>query len=81
MWLFHTEKDGYVSGIIHSETEKAVELIDALANITRIRTKDILERRKSSTSLMPTGLTAGLSVAELTDLVAFLTTLTEVTEE
>lgn len=75
VWLFNTEDEGFVSGIIHSESEEAIELIDALTNITRIETKDILERRKTTTSLMPTGLTAGLSVEELTDLVAFLTTL------
>lgn len=75
VWLFHTENEGYVSGIIHGETEEAIELVDALTNITRIETKDIIERRKTTTSLMPTGLTAGLSVDELSDLVAFLETL------
>lgn len=75
VWLLRTEWEGFVSGILHSETADAVELLDATGATTRIETKDILERRKSTTSLMPTGLVAGLSVEELTNLVAYLGTL------
>ena len=75
VWLLRTKWEGFVSGILHSETADAVELLDATGATTRIETKDILERRKSTTSLMPTGLVAGLSVEELTNLVAYLGTL------
>jgi putative membrane-bound dehydrogenase-like protein len=68
--------DGRVfTGIIKSDQQEAIEIEDVDAKRIRIPTSEISDRRKSSVSLMPTGLTAGLTKADFADLIAYLETL------
>lgn len=75
VWIVETEWDGLLSGFIVSEDKDTVQFKDASGAVKPIKKKDILDRRKSKTSLMPTGLAAAMSAQDLSDLVAFLTTL------
>jgi putative heme-binding domain-containing protein len=75
VWMVRSEMLGYLSGYIRSETDEHVELMEATGNPVRIRTSDVIERWESELSLMPTGLSAGMTVDELIDLTEYLTTL------
>ena len=75
VWLIRTKSRGYIDGYIRSESGEEMELVDSNGNATRIPTGDILSRVKSATSLMPTGLSSGMSTQQLRDLVEFLSTL------
>jgi len=75
VWILETEWDGLLSGFIVSEDKNAVQFMDASGAVSPIKKEDILDRRKSKTSLMPTGLAAAMSAQDLSDLVAYLTTL------
>ncbi len=68
--------DGKVlTGLLKSETETDLELIDADARVTRVRKTEIDERRLGDVSFMPTGLVDTLSKEEFADLIAFLASL------
>lgn len=75
VWILRTESSGYLTGYIRSENAEGVELMDASGTPVKIPAAEILERRKSATSLMPTGLTEGMTVQDLVDLVDYLSTL------
>lgn len=75
VWILETEWDGLLSGFIVSEDKNTVQFKDASGAVKPIKKADILDRRKSKTSLMPTGLAAAMSAQDLSDLVAYLTTL------
>lgn len=75
VWILETEWDGLLSGFIVSENDEAVQFKDASGAVKPIKKEEILDRRKSKTSLMPTGLAAAMSAQDLSDLVAYLTTL------
>ncbi|MBL7647138.1 MAG: PQQ-dependent sugar dehydrogenase [Candidatus Hydrogenedentes bacterium] len=75
VWILETEWDGLLSGFVVGEDENAVQFKDASGAVKPIKKADILDRRKSKTSLMPTGLAAAMSAQDLSDLVAYLTTL------
>jgi putative heme-binding domain-containing protein len=75
VWILETEWDGLLSGFIVSEDKDAVQFKDASGAVKPIKKADILDRRKSKTSLMPTGLAAAMNAQDLSDLVAYLTTL------
>jgi putative membrane-bound dehydrogenase-like protein len=75
VWLVRTKSQGYVDGYIRSETQEAMELVDSNGNTIRIQASDIVSRTKSATSLMPTGLSSGMTTQQLVDLVAYLSTL------
>ncbi len=75
VWVVRTFADGYLSGYIRSENDDEIELMDSGGNAIKIAQGDILERRKTNVSLMPTGLSAGMTAADLADIVAFLSTL------
>jgi len=64
-----------VTGLIRSETETHLELIDVDAKITRIPKNEVEERRVTDVSLMPTGLVDTLSVVEFADLISYLQSL------
>ena len=70
-----TRSQGYLDGYIRSETQDAMELVDSNGNTIRIQASDIVSRTKSATSLMPTGLSSGMTTQQLVDLVAYLSTL------
>ncbi len=68
--------DGKVlTGLVRSETETHLELIDAEAKLTKIPKSEIEERRVTDVSLMPAGLVDTLSVVEFADLIAYLQSL------
>lgn len=75
VWIVNTKSQGFLTGYLRSDSAEAIDLVDSTGNVTHIPASDIIERRKSSTSLMPDGLTAGMSGQDLVDLVAFLSTL------
>jgi putative heme-binding domain-containing protein len=75
VWILETEWEGLLSGFIVSEDDKQVQLMDASGDVKPIKKEEIVERRKSKTSLMPTGLAAAMSAQDLSDLVAYLATL------
>ncbi|MHC5540600.1 c-type cytochrome, partial [Singulisphaera rosea] len=66
-------EDGKVlGGLVRSETEDIVELVDADAKMTRIPKNTIDERRVGDVSLMPAGMADTLSVVDFADLIAYL---------
>ncbi len=68
--------DGRVlTGIARDETAEGLLLIDADGRRHTIRAAEIENRRLANTSLMPSGLAAGVSPAEFADLIAYLETL------
>jgi putative heme-binding domain-containing protein len=68
--------DGHtLSGIVINETPDGFTLVDATNRPTLVARREIEERVTSAVSLMPADLTAGLSPAEFTDLIAYLETL------
>ncbi len=69
-------EDGKVlSGIIKSESETSVQLVDGEAKWHRVSIDEIEERKTSSVSLMPEGLIHSLTPEQFTDLIAYLETL------
>jgi putative heme-binding domain-containing protein len=66
-----------VTGIVRAETASTMDLIDADGKLTRVLKSEIIEKRTSDVSLMPTGLIDTLSGADFADLIAFLQSLRE----
>jgi len=64
-----------IDGIVVEESPTALVLRDARAERLTVATADVLERRASTTSLMPDGLTRSMTAADLVDLLAYLETL------
>jgi putative heme-binding domain-containing protein len=75
VWLLRTKSQGYVDGYVRTESQDALELVDSNGNTIRIPKAEITARTKSATSLMPTGLSSGMTSQQLIDLVEFLSTL------
>src|SRR5690606_32878360 len=68
--------DGRVlQGLVSVETPTELALVDAQGNATTLRTASIEVREYSDASLMPDGLTSGLTPQAVADLVAYLETL------
>lgn len=68
-----------VQGIIKQASDTALELMGADAQRITIPTSDIRRQRTSNVSLMPEGLQMGMSLAEFSDLIAYLETLRQPT--
>jgi putative heme-binding domain-containing protein len=64
-----------LTGIVRDETQAGLVIVDAQGKRHAVRAAEIEDRKVDDTSLMPSGVSAGLSPAELTDLVAYLETL------
>ncbi len=75
VWVFRARGQGYLSGYLRRQSEEEVEIVEATGAMIKLKSEEVLERRKSAVSLMPTGLTEAINVQELADLVAFLATL------
>ncbi len=75
VWIVETEWDGYLSGFIVQEDDKELQLMDATGTVKKLKQSDVIDKRKSATSLMPTGLAAAMTAQDLSDLVAYLTSL------
>ena len=67
-----TKQGAIVSGIISSETEDTMTLSPAPGAEIPIRSKDIVEAKYSSVSLMPEVYDTLLNEQDLADLVAYL---------
>lgn len=74
--LIATSNGQVLTGLIRSETEAGVELVDAEAKSTIVPKGQIEERRISEVSIMPAGQVDGLSPREFADLIAYLQGLT-----
>jgi putative heme-binding domain-containing protein len=74
-WIIDTKKEEGLMGYIQSENAQQLDLVDSAGMLTSIPISDIVLREKSTISVMPTGLTSGMSVQELADLVSFVNSL------
>jgi putative heme-binding domain-containing protein len=64
-----------LTGIVRDETPAGLVIVDSQGQRHAVRAAEIEDRTVDDTSLMPSGIAAGLSPAEFTDLVAYLETL------
>lgn len=71
MTLITTKTGRVLSGLIKEETDKTLAL-QTQNEVVRLPKSDIDERQKSQQSMMPDGLLAPLSAAEVRDLIAYL---------
>jgi putative heme-binding domain-containing protein len=75
-YVFETGSGKIVTGIVLEETPDVVKVIEnplLKAEPVILRRSDILERKKSPTSMMPKGLLDKLTREEIVDLIAFIT--------
>ncbi len=66
-----------LTGLISSETDEQVALIDNEAILHTVNTNDIEEKIRQSVSLMPADLQKIMTTQEFVDVVAYLETLKE----
>jgi putative membrane-bound dehydrogenase-like protein len=71
-YQIETEDGRSLSGIVKSETDTGLTLVQGGGAEETVRLNQITEIRASNLSLMPEGLERNLSVADLADLLAFL---------
>ena len=64
-----------LTGLIRTETDAFLELVDSEAKPTRVALADIVERRRADVSIMPKGQVESLSLVEFSDLITYLETL------
>ena len=74
-WLIDTKDEEDLIGYIRSEDANHLELVDSTGVVNRIPVQSITLRKASPISIMPSGLSAGMTAQELIDLIAFLETL------
>jgi putative heme-binding domain-containing protein len=75
-YIFETGSGKIVTGLVLEETADVVKVIEnplLKAEPVVLRRSDILERKKSPTSMMPKGLLDKLTREEILDLIAFIT--------
>lgn len=70
-----TDAGQVYQGIIKNETDDELELLDAEGRTQRIAKNEVAERETGNVSMMPAGLKDGLSLADFTDVVAYLESL------
>src|SRR5262249_340681 len=73
--IIETKSGRNILGIVKSESETAVTIMDSEGKKIEIASRDIEVRELSKTSLMPVGLADGMTSAEFTDLIAYLESL------
>ncbi len=74
--LLISRRDGTVqTGLLRSETDDHLDLIDADGKPFRVAKAEIDERKVSDLSMMPAGLCDSLTAFEFTDLIAYLGSL------
>ncbi len=64
-----------VTGVVRSETEGEITLVDAQAKATKIPKQDVATRRAGGSSIMPSHAAESLSPAEFADLIGYLSSL------
>lgn len=70
-----TESGKVYSGILKTNAQDVVEVLDTEGRVTRIPTDEIEARRTSYVSLMPNGLKDGLTLDDFADVIAYLESL------
>ena len=75
VWMIATQGGSYLSGYVRTETDTHIELVESTGDTHRLAKSGITEAFPSQLSLMPSGLSAGMSIEELVDLVEYLATL------
>jgi putative heme-binding domain-containing protein len=74
--LLISKRDGtVVTGMLRTETDDALEMVDAEGKPFRVEKFEIDERKVSDISLMPAGLVDSLSPVEFADLISYLASL------
>jgi putative heme-binding domain-containing protein len=73
--LVATRDGKVVTGLVRSETDSYLELVDSETKVTRVAKSDIEERKVGDVSVMPAGLVDSLTLVEFADLISFLQTL------
>lgn len=73
--ILETKSGRSLTGIVKAESSTGLTLLDAEGKSVTIALGDIESRQVSKTSLMPAGLGEGVTPAEFTNLIAYLTTL------
>ena len=74
-------RDGrVVSGVVRSETDGTLTLVDSEAKEIVLAKSEIEERRPAEASIMPTGLVDGLTPLDFADLIAYLDSLRATTK-
>lgn len=72
MTVIVTDEGKVFRGIVRSETDDAVELVDSNAKPWTIEKSSIDDRAKSNLSAMPNGLEKGLTLTDFADIIAYL---------
>ena len=75
VWVVETRGGDHLTGYIRNETDYSLEMMDQAGNDVRVWRGRITERYESALSLMPDGLTSGMSAEELVALLDYLLTL------
>jgi putative membrane-bound dehydrogenase-like protein len=70
-----TDAGKIYTGILKTNAQDVVEVLDAQGVVTSIPTSEIEARRTSETSLMPSGLQDGMTLDDFTDLIEYLQSL------
>lgn len=78
MTVIATSGGEVLQGVVKSDTDDRIELVDVNGKVITISPDDIDERMRSELSLMPTGLYEGISAEEFSDLMAYLRSLKDV---
>jgi putative membrane-bound dehydrogenase-like protein len=70
-----TDEGKVYQGVVRSETGEAVEIVDAEGKVTVLDSGTVEENVPSTLSIMPNGLSDGLSVDDFVDIIAYLESL------
>ena len=74
-WLVQTSDGRQVDGVLISESDSEIQLVDAEGNQHTIAVAEIDQKRKLKLSIMPANLHEAMTQQELVDLVEYLQTL------
>ncbi len=75
VYILDTETQGLVIGVIAEETEEHLLVRNEAGDEIRLQSNEVFDRRQSELSMMPADIVETISERELSDLLAFLTTL------
>ena len=75
VYILDTETRGLVVGLISEDTADDVVVRDETGDEIRLKSSEVLDRRKSELSMMPGDIADTISERELADLLEFLSTL------
>ncbi|MCA9436058.1 MAG: HEAT repeat domain-containing protein [Candidatus Omnitrophica bacterium] len=70
--LIETFDEEFIDGIVQSETEREISLVNADGEAFTVKKEDVRDRRKSALSMMPNGLEKGMTLQDFADIIAYL---------